>query len=103
MREGMNMSDNKMVNIKVKVFAGYREIVQGKEVDVHVEGGTVREAIDSLIAAYPRLGPLIKDEKGIRPYVNVLLNGKVVDKERGLASSITDGDVLSVFPPVAGG
>lgn len=99
----MNMSKDKIVKVKVKVFAGYREIVQGKEVDVQVEGVTVQDAIDSLIAAHPRLGPLIKDEKGIRPYVNVLLNGKVVDKERGLASGITDGDILSVFPPVAGG
>jgi molybdopterin converting factor small subunit len=33
----------------------------------------------------------------------VLLNGKVVDKEGGLTSIVKEGDVLSVFPPVAGG
>jgi molybdopterin synthase sulfur carrier subunit len=97
------MSNVKKVNIKVKVFAGYRQIVNGKEVDIIVNGETVGEAIDSLIAAHPGLGPLVKDDKGIRPYVNVLLNGKVVDKETGLTSKVKDGDVLSVFPPVAGG
>jgi sulfur-carrier protein len=99
----MNMSKNETVNIKVKVFAGYREIVKGKEVEIRVKGETVREAIDSLIVEHPGLKPLIKDDKGIRPYVNVLLNGKVIAGEGGLISSIKDGDILSVFPPVAGG
>jgi molybdopterin synthase sulfur carrier subunit len=97
------MSSNKKVNVKVKVFAGYREIVKGKEVDILVDGETVGDAIDSLITAHPGLGPLVQDDKGIRPYVNVLLNGKVVDKEGGLTSIVKEGDVLSVFPPVAGG
>jgi molybdopterin synthase sulfur carrier subunit len=99
----MNMSKNAIVNVKVKVFAGYREITKNKEVDIQVNGRTVKEAVDSLIATYPGLGPLIKDEKGIRPYVNVLLNGKVVDKEGGLVADVKNGDILSVFPPVAGG
>ena len=91
------------IKVKVKVFAGYRQITNDKEVDIQVNGKTVKEAIDSLIVAYPGLGPLVKDDKGIRPYVNVLLNGKVVDKETGLGSDVKDGDILSVFPPVAGG
>jgi MoaD family protein len=94
---------NEKLNIKVKVLAGYRQIIKGKEVEILVKGETVREAVDSLIMAHPGLGPLIKDEKGIKPYVSILLNGKVINKGGMVVSSIKDGDILTVFPSVPSG
>jgi len=53
---------------------------------------------------YPELVGEILDEDGeIQPQLTVLRNGREVVHIDGLATTLEDGDRLSVFPPVAGG
>ncbi len=57
-----------------------------------------------LLASHPQLRDSILDEKGeLLPYVNVFLNGRMVEFLDGLDTLIHDEDELDVFPPVAGG
>lgn len=92
-----------MTNIKVKLFGHFRYITNSKEVDVDTAGKTVSDVVSALVEKYPDLGPAILDNKEIRPYVNLLLNGKNVREVGGLKASVKEGDDIVLFPPMAGG
>jgi molybdopterin synthase sulfur carrier subunit len=92
-----------MVRIIVRLFANFREVTRKKDVELNVSGDTAHDAINTLISEYPGLGPLMMQDGKIRPYVNILLNGKDVKSEEGQACKIKDGDELALFPPVSGG
>lgn len=89
--------------IKVKLFANFREVTRKKDMEIDVKGNTVKDAVMSLISVYPGLGPLMVHEGEVKPYVNVLVNGKDVRTLNGTDTSIAEGDELALFPPVSGG
>ncbi|MCD1294834.1 molybdopterin synthase sulfur carrier subunit [Methanocella sp. CWC-04] len=91
------------VKIKIKLFANFREVTRKKDIEIDVAGDTIRDVISSLISEYPGLGPLMLQDGEIKPYVNVLLNGKDVKSGKGMAAQIKEGDELAIFPPVSGG
>ena len=92
------------MNVTVKTFAGYRELL-GKELELSVpEGGTVRELLQILGKIHPAFLPEILERDGqLRPYVNILENGRNIRFLSDLETRLMEGDVISVFPPIAGG
>lgn len=91
------------MKLKVRLFANFREAAKSKEVEVNVKGNTVKDVVSSLIRDYPQLEPLIFADHEIKPYVNILLNGKSVKDQGGIASRVKEGDDIALFPPVSGG
>ncbi len=91
------------MKIQVKLFGHFRYITDGKEIEVEVQSHTVQDVISSLVAAYPDLGRAILNDLEIKPYVNVMLNGKSVKDKAGLATIVKESDDLVLFPPMAGG
>lgn len=92
------------MTVELRFFASFREAVGQKELEHDFEGEAilVGELLDALIEEYPDL--TVYDEEGnLRGYVSVLKNGRDVTFLDGLDTRLEDGDVLSVFPPVAGG
>ena len=87
------------MKINVRLFANFREVTGKKDVTVNVNGDTVMDVVSSLIAQYPGLRPLMLNEGAIKPYVNVLVNGKGAKP----SDKIKGGDELAIFPPVSGG
>jgi molybdopterin synthase sulfur carrier subunit len=87
----------------VTLYAQYREIARAKDVELEIEGWTVKDVIESLILRYPDLSPLLFTGGQLRQYVNVTVNGKPVRDTGGLSTPVADGDQLRLFPPVAGG
>ncbi|WP_174590738.1 ubiquitin-like small modifier protein 1 [Methanocella conradii] len=85
--------------LKFRLFANFREKAGRKEIALDVKGGTVMDAIKALIAAYPGLEPLMLQEGMLKPYVNVLVNGR----KAGPMDRVNEGDELAIFPPVSGG
>jgi molybdopterin synthase sulfur carrier subunit len=85
--------------IRIRLFANFREVTGKKDLAQDVNGNTVMDAVSSLIASYPGLGPLMLHDGALKPYVNVLLNGKSAQ----LDDKIHDNDELAIFPPVSGG
>ena len=71
-----------------------------RQVECH--GDTVREVIDQAIAAEPRMRPRIFREDG-RMYAGVFINGRNIAAFDGMDTPISDGDKLTVLPPIAGG
>lgn len=91
------------MKLKVKLFANFREVTKNKEVEVNPAGDKVADVISALIHDYPRLEPLMLNGSEIKPYVNILLNGKSVRDNCGLHDIVKEGDEIAVFPPVSGG
>jgi len=68
------------------------------------DGATVRDVLDRLVAECPAFGEKLWDADGkLTGYVQVFVNGRAVQYLDGLATTVTDCDTISLFPPVAGG
>lgn len=93
------------MEIELRTFATFRDAVGQKEVtrEYDDEAVTVGEVLAGLEAEYDGLeGQLLKDGD-LRPQLSVLKNGREVVHMEGPDTALSDGDSLSVFPPVAGG
>jgi len=97
------MSDD--ISLELRFFATYRAAVGQKILDREFEAGvTVGEVLEAIESEFPELAGDILDEDGdIQPQLSVLKNGREVVHMEGTATTLEDGDRLSIFPPVAGG
>lgn len=85
------------------VLAEHAEGRRSVEVEVPA-GGTVGQVLDALTESRPRLAWRVRDETGaLRRYVNVYVGEDDVRAAGGLATPVSDGDVVTVLPSVAGG
>ena len=71
---------------------------------VTVDGATIGEVFSALVAKYPGLrGNLLDDAGGLHKFVNVYKDDDDIRYLDGLDTKLSDGDVLSILPAVAGG
>ena len=89
--------------LKVHIPTPLRQYA-GKQAAVEVNGGTVAEALSSLIVQHPDLRRhLFTDDGRLRAFVNVYLNDEDIRYLDNLDTAVKDGDELSIIPAVAGG
>lgn len=93
------------MKITLRIFADYREIVGAREKEVSLPAGeTVGRLLKGLCTAHPDLQRKLFDAHGeLLPYVIVLKNGRNVASLHHLDTVLAEGDVIALFPPVAGG
>jgi sulfur-carrier protein len=91
------------MKLNVKLFANFREVAGKKDVPIEMDGNTAGDAIKALFRVYPGLEKLMLQEGEIRPYVNIMLNGKNIKDIGGLGAAVKEGDDIAIFPPVSGG
>jgi molybdopterin converting factor small subunit len=71
---------------------------------VETDGATIGEVFRSLTERYPGMkGQLLGDDGGIRKFVNVYKNDEDVRYLQALDTPVSEGDVISILPAVAGG
>jgi sulfur-carrier protein len=71
---------------------------------VESKGATLREIIDRLDVTHPGLKGAILAEGGeIHRFINIYLNDEDVRFSGALETPVSDGDVVSILPAVAGG
>jgi MoaD family protein len=89
--------------VEVRIPTVLRSHVGGAPV---VEGptGVLRDLLAGLGAKYPGLAEQIFADGGeLHRFVNVYVNDEDVRYVEGLDTKVTDGDVVSILPAVAGG
>jgi molybdopterin synthase sulfur carrier subunit len=92
------------MKVQVKAFATFREVMDNQFDLEFPEGATIRILLDELTGRYGRLGELMfVAPETLRDFVNILKNGRNVHFLAGLDTPLEDGDVIALFPPVAGG
>lgn len=71
---------------------------------VTVDGRTVQEALDRLVADYPDLKPHLVAESGkIRSFINVFVNEDDIRQKGDMKAPVKNGDEISIVPSIAGG
>jgi sulfur-carrier protein len=91
------------VPVRVKVPTILRTHTGG-EGQVDGEGGTVREVLEDLEGRFPGIrARLVTDNGTLHRFVNVYVNDEDVRYLGSLETEVSDGDVVSILPAVAGG
>jgi MoaD family protein len=76
----------------------------GKKASVDVQGKTVGEALSGLVSQHPDLKRHLYTEEGkLRSFVNVYVNDEDMRYLQKEATSLKDGDTISIVPSIAGG
>lgn len=92
-----------MSNISVHIPIPLRPFVGGAAV-VTTDADTVGAALDRIGAQHPGfLQRVVVNASELRPYVNVFVGAANVRSFAGLDTALSDGDVVSIIPAVAGG
>ncbi|MEY7850551.1 ubiquitin-like small modifier protein 1 [Natrarchaeobius sp. A-rgal3] len=92
------------MEIDLRFFATFRDAVGEKErTQTFDEDATVGDVLATLETEYDGLEGQLLADGTIRDQLSVLKNGRDVVHMNDAGTALEDGDVLSVFPPVAGG
>jgi sulfur-carrier protein len=92
----MMAAEVRMPTILRKYTAG-EKAVQGS-------GRTVREVIEDLDSRYPGVrGAVVTDGGELHRFINMYLNDEDIRFIGSLETPVSDGDVISILPAVAGG
>lgn len=72
--------------------------------EVNVDGDTVGAALEALLALHPDLGKhLYNEHNQLRAFVNLFLGEDNIKDLQGLATPLTENDLLRIIPSIAGG
>ena len=92
------------MKVHVKAFATFREVMDSQFDMDFPKGSTIRTLLAELTGRYGGLGELMfSTPDTLRDFVNILKNGRNIHFLCGLDTALNDGDVIALFPPVAGG
>jgi MoaD family protein len=88
--------------IEVRLAANLQKLVGGQK-SVTAEGSTVGEVLDDLEGRHPGIKDTVMADGEIHRFVNIYLNDEDIRFLEKLNTRLSDGDVLSVLPALAGG
>jgi molybdopterin synthase sulfur carrier subunit len=93
------------LKITFRTFATFSEVIGAREMELTLPpGAKVGGLLENLCDAHPGLRERLFDAAGqIKPYILILKNGRSVTSPQQHDTVIDEGDVIAVFPPVAGG
>ncbi len=88
---------------KILIPTPLRQFTGGADM-VDAPGASVGEALSSLIASHPDLKKnLYNDEGKLRSFVNIYVNDEDIRYLSREATTLADGDTVSIVPSIAGG
>ena len=91
------------MGVLIRIPTPLRRMTNGLD-KVQTEAADLTELIQKLDTDYPGFKARLLDDAGeLRYFVNIYLNGEDVRFLKGLQTSITSGDEVSIVPAVAGG
>lgn len=92
------------MKVTLRAFADYREII-GKEMELVLpEEKTIGELLADLGDRYPNLRSEMFAPTGeLKEFINIFINGRNIAFLKNMQSPLSDGDIVALFPPVAGG
>jgi sulfur-carrier protein len=92
------------ITVTVKSFATLREVMDAEIRMDFPASATVRSLLAELTGRYKGLDELLfAAPDTLRDLVNILKNGRNIHFLAGIGTPLDDGDIIALFPPVAGG
>jgi adenylyltransferase/sulfurtransferase len=91
------------MSVTVSIPTPLRGFTGGRDA-VDVSGATVGEVLDGLLATHTGLKRhLVQDDGRLRTFVNLYLNDTDIRQLESTATRVSEGDVLTIVPSIAGG
>lgn len=91
------------MSVEVRIPTVFRKFTAGESV-VELQPGTIADLIEELDQQYPGMkGQLVANEGQLHRFVNVYVNDEDARYLDRLDTKVSEGDVVSVLPSVAGG
>lgn len=91
------------MSVEVRLPTVLRQHAGGQST-VRVEGATIGEVLNTLVAQFPGMaGQVLTDDGTLHRFVNVYVNDDDVRYLDQLDTKVADGDTVSILPAVAGG
>ena len=91
------------MSVRVKLPTILRKYAGG-EAQVSADGGTLRDVLTNLEDTYPGITKnVLTEDGGLHRFINVYVNDEDVRYLGSLETAVSDGDVVSLLPAVAGG
>jgi molybdopterin synthase sulfur carrier subunit len=100
---------NRSVYVSIRFFTTLKEIIGKREETLEFsrkETATVNNALERLAELHGK--SFVEyvydhDTHEVRSFLQILINGRNIASFQGLNTKLSDGDVLAIIPPVAGG
>jgi molybdopterin synthase sulfur carrier subunit len=90
------------MSVQISIPTILRQYTDGAR-SVPADGDTVGAVIDDLESRHPGLRDRLVEDQSLRRFVNVYVNDEDVRFLDGLATTLGDGDTVTILPAVAGG
>lgn len=99
MKKGSN------ITILVRFFGSFKQISEQRELEFRLDkGASITNLLDQVFRSLPLMKKNLIDENGeLIKWVMFLKNGRNIKIFSGVETILTDGDIISIFPPTAGG
>jgi molybdopterin synthase sulfur carrier subunit len=93
----------KKAKVTVRMFTSLRALTGTKELEL--EAANVQEVIDKLGKQFgEKFNQMVLEADGsLKSYYHALVNGRHVRLQKGLQTSLSEGDIVALFPPIGGG
>jgi sulfur-carrier protein len=91
------------MTVQVKIPTVLRKHTNDEAV-VQTDGATIRDLIEELSGRFPEFkAKVVADDGNLHRFINVYANDEDIRYLQGLDTKVSDGDVISILPAVAGG
>lgn len=91
------------IRVTVRAFAMLHDVVPAEDVVEVPRRSSVGDLLSHLSARHPGLEDALFAAGELRAYVNILKGGRNIHFSGGLATPLSDSDIVALFPPAAGG
>ncbi|MFX1566662.1 MAG: ubiquitin-like small modifier protein 1 [Promethearchaeota archaeon] len=93
------------MHVVVRTIGPFTEQFGFHQITVNFNGRTVLDLLSQLCEERGAkfCNTVFTEEGQLRRYIKVLVNGRGLHVLQGLNTPLADGDVIALFPPVAGG
>ncbi|MFX0173585.1 MAG: ubiquitin-like small modifier protein 1 [Candidatus Hodarchaeota archaeon] len=100
-----NESNQNTPHLTVKFFATLKDITNQREIRIELQKETtIIQVLESLFDQFESLREeIFTEDNELKKWIQILKNGRNIKFLDGIQTKLNNGDVIAVFPPVAGG